>query len=285
MPKTSSLLVLMLAFATAHASAASQYQMKLAKPGIKVSSTTAPAEPTSPTVPAHCVAAGTIEFTQAGDSTWPVPAGCSEATIKVWGAGGANSPEGVSGGAGAFVSGKLTLIPGSTLALRVGAAGVYNTTRSVSGGGGLTGVWQGNAPLLVAGSGGGAGKIPRGGAGGQAGEGIFVGQAGTSAQGGSGCDGAVGSAWTGATVVTSMKGYSAGSGGAGYFGGGGSCAIWWNSDYYGGAGGGGSNYVAPSLAEPVSLTGWYQSPAAPADPHRGSAGGPQSPGKIVISYR
>jgi len=284
MSKTSSLLVLAAACTLTCAHAAPVYRMQVSQPGIKVSATAVTPSP-APATPAHCLASGTIEFTQAGDATWPVPSGCSEAIIKVWGAGGANSPEGIFGGAGAFVSAKLNLSPGSTLSLKIGAAGIYDATRSVSGGGGLSGVWLNNVPLLVAGSGGGAGKSPRGGAGGQAAEGVFAGQPGTATQGGSGCDGAVGSAWTGGVVKSTMSGHSAGSGGAGYFGGGGSCAIWWNSNYYGGAGGGGSNYVAPTLAEPVSLTGWYQSPAAPADPQRGAAAGPQSPGKIVISYR
>lgn len=281
MSKTPSLLLLALACAMSFAHAAPVYRMQVVKPGIKISDqASTPGAPTT-----GVCSAGTLEFTQPGDTTWPVPPGCSEATIKVWGAGGATSPEGVPGGAGAFVSGKIFLTPGSALSLKVGAAGTFNATRSVSGGGGLSGVWSNSMPLLVAGSGGGSGKGPRAGAGGQSAEGVFVGQAGTATQGGGGCDGAVGSAWTGGAVRTWVAGHSSGSGGAGYFGGGGSCAIWWNSAYYGGSGGGGSNYVAPSVSDPVSLTGWYQTPAASTDPHRGSAAGPQSPGKVVISYR
>jgi hypothetical protein len=229
--------------------------------------------------------AGTLVFDVAGESSWALPPGCTEATFKVWGAGGGSFSTSPAGGAGGFAGGTVTLPSGTALTLRVGQAGAYNATLFTNSGGGLSGVWLADTPLVVAGAGGGAGKTGRGGAAGQNGEGLyFAGKGATTAPGQGGCGNSDGTAWAGGTVQLRRSGTPSGDGGAGRFGGGAGCAVYYNSTYIGGTGGGGSNYVAGTVQNPLSLYGSYSVPGNAGDAARGISGAPSKAGRIVLSY-
>ena len=139
------------------------------------------------TVASACQPEGPQVYAYTGaDQTVTVPAGCTTATIKAWGAGGGasqNQNNDLSyGGGGGFASRTLSLTPGTTLKVVVG--GTAGTNASAYGGGGLSSYWtnfgaagggmsgvfstsvtQANA-LVVAGGGGGGGgwAYPYGGA-------------------------------------------------------------------------------------------------------------------------
>src|SRR3954452_18796795 len=139
---------------------------------------------------------GSVTFSQPGPTSWTVPAGVDTAVITVRGAGGGRygNPyvDGHLGGAGGEVSATVTVYPGETLSLLVGAndaagadhhptglggiggggnagrcTGLANTgcLRGAGGGGGSS-VYRGLSPLLIAGGGGGASWIGNGGNGG-----------------------------------------------------------------------------------------------------------------------
>lgn len=92
-------------------------------------------------------------FDASGEFEIVVPSGVTSARIKAWGAGGGNGSQVRSrGGAGAFVSGVLSVVPTTTLQLAVGEGGSYG------GGGGASLVYQAGTIVLVAGAGGGGGS-------------------------------------------------------------------------------------------------------------------------------
>lgn len=210
-------------------------------------------------------------FTYSGDvQTFTVPPYVSQLFVKLWGAGGGGGAS--TGGAGAYVSGYLSVTPGQTLQVIVGGGGVRATQPSLTeaggfGGGGAAGssgstfragsgggrsaiqVVPGT-DVVTAGGGGGAGSYfnnssPVGGGGGApngSNGGIsvnangFAGQGGTLVSGGGG-----GSNGTDGTASGGSQ-YTGGAGGTGssYGGGGG------GSGYFGGGGGGRSNAQARS---------------------------------------
>lgn len=119
------------------------------------------------------------------DTAWTCPAGVTSVQVKAWGAGGAGGTVGgwgvgFPGGAGACVTGTLSVTPGVTYYLTVGGAGQVNGTgyiiggggiasrnnsdnRYGSSGGGLTGIFTASpatqtSALLIAGGGGGGGS-------------------------------------------------------------------------------------------------------------------------------
>lgn len=198
-----------------------------------------------------------------------VPAGCTSAIVKVWGAGGASGSRGLGGGGG-FAQRTVTgLTPGSGLVVQVGGGGPlaqgvsafggggvayssYSENGAGAGGGGLTGVFRSpysaaNA-LVIAGGGGGGGSgvcvgAAGGGSSGASGAVAADGRGGTQSTGGpagGGCfygcpsqGGGLAGGWT--------ESYESGGGGGGWFGGGGGGNQ--EGSGYGGCGGGGSGYA------------------------------------------
>jgi hypothetical protein len=268
---------------------AQTYHLRMATPGLKAAVVTpAPeVEPEPEPAPAVC-AAGQEVFTVAmAPTSWSLPAGCTEVTAKLWGAGGGSLNTSPTGGAGGFAGGTLTLPAGTVLTLQVGAPGAFNTTLYTNSGGGLTAIWQDNVPLLVAGGGGGAGKTGRGGGAGQNGEGLyFTGKGATmTAPGQGGCGNSAGTDWAGGIVIERLQGHPSGDGGAGRRGGGAGCAVYYNSTYIGGAGGGGSNYAAASVQNSLLVNGSYATPGNAGDAERGTGGAPRQSGRLILSYR
>jgi hypothetical protein len=190
-----------------------------------------------------------IEYIQ----TYVVPSGKTSISITMAGAGGGGGGY-QTGGAGALVTGTLSVTAGTTYYILVGAGGKGSTGPSQSsvrafGGGGIatpTGVYSGNGggrsaiqltlgtDLLDAGGGGGSGY-------GQGGSGGANGTAGTNLGGGSG--GVGGTQSSGGANYTGADGtvYLGGGGGGGYYGGLGGVG-----GSYGGGGGGGSSLTTAS---------------------------------------
>lgn len=73
------------------------------------------------------------------DQTFTVPTGVNTMQVSLWGAGGSGGGSLYAGGAGAFVQGIITVVPGQTYTIMVGQGGVFNGTSSTYGGGGPTG--------------------------------------------------------------------------------------------------------------------------------------------------
>ncbi len=100
--------------------------------------------------------------------SYVVPYDTNKMTFKLWGAGGAGGAmfaPGVAsqGGAGAFVQGTLSVVPGEILTITVGGAGQPGVSVGKNwddtyggGGGGWSGVFRGSQPLLIAAGGGGS---------------------------------------------------------------------------------------------------------------------------------
>ena len=66
-------------------------------------------------------------FTYTGaDQVYVVPAGVTSVTLFMWAAGGAGGSAGFKGGAGAALTGTLTVSPGETLTVMVGQSGGRN---------------------------------------------------------------------------------------------------------------------------------------------------------------
>ena len=115
------------------------------------------------------IASGTttqqVVFSTAGTSTFTVPAGVTNVTVKAWGAGGGagaggNSDGGGAGGGAGFVQGSITVIPGENLTVFIGGGGGGGTTglpTGAGGGGGYSGITRTSTPLSIAAGGGGGG--------------------------------------------------------------------------------------------------------------------------------
>ncbi len=215
-------------------------------------------------------------FTYTGSlQTFIVPPLVTSITVHLWGAGGGGSYN--KGGAGAYLSGALTVIPGETLSILVGQGG--RTIPSASAGGGTTSAYGGGGAVNSGGNangygnagGGGRSAIQRGGsdvvtvgAGGGAGGGWGFGynnlSGGAGSYNGSGTDGngfsttysgkggtltGGGAGGVGGTAGSLNQGGSgdpwSGGGGSGYYGGGGASD---NGAWGNGGGGGGSSYTA-----------------------------------------
>jgi hypothetical protein len=200
----------------------------------------------------NCTAPKQVFSYTGADQYTSVPAGCSTATIKAWGAGawgsGSSSSSPVyTGGAGGFAQrtvgglsagSQITVVVGQTRGSIYGGGGAMASgdasKDSGSDGAGFAGVFYGaksqaNA-LAIAGGGGGAKVGQSGGAGG--------GLAGVSAGGGGGTQTSGGAGWGTGVAGSALQGgagdpldqdLGASGGGGGYWGGGGA---------YGGAGGG-----------------------------------------------
>lgn len=205
-------------------------------------------------------------FTTLGTTLWTAPAGVNsvEYLIVAGGGGGYNGWYGGGGGAGGMLTGTISVTPGNSYTLTVGAggAGGYNGGNSVFasltaiGGGtsGSTGGSGGGAPAY-SGSTGGSGTSGQGNAGGASGYGCGYGNdsggggGGAGAAGGNspGCSTAGAGGAGRASSITGSSVYYAGGGGggggapaAGGVGGGGN-GNGGNATYYGGGGAGNTN--------------------------------------------
>lgn len=193
-----------------------------------------------------------VEYTQ----TYVVPSGKTSISITMSGAGGGGGGY-QTGGAGALVTGTLSVTAGTTYYIIVGAGGkgsagsVQSSVRAFGGGGIATpgqnycGNGGGRSAiqltlgtdLLDAGGGGGSGY-------GQGGSGGANGTAGTNSGGGTGGSG--GTQSSGGANYTGTDGSAplSGGGAGGFFGGlGGNSS---SGSYYGGGGGGGSSLTSAS---------------------------------------
>jgi len=105
----------------------------------------------------------TLSFNNAGDSTFKVPVGVTNLTVKAWGAGGGAGAGGLTsfggdGAGGGFVQGDLSVVPNEDLTVKVGGGGEggkFASPAGAGGGGGLSGVFRTSTPLAIAGAGGG----------------------------------------------------------------------------------------------------------------------------------
>jgi len=232
--------------------------------------------------------------------SWVCPTGVTSVSVYVWGAagGGAYPGTGVSGGAGALVTGTWAPTPGTTYYIAVGAGGTAaaetgvaiaggwpgggsSGTSGSAGGGGYSGIFTGSTPsqanaVVIAGGGGGAGDDGGSDWGGSA---YFSGTSqsgsyngGTGSQGGGGSQTAGGSAGTGSagtatagSALTGGNGISYGAGGgAGYWGGGGGSYGGSSINGVGGAGGGSSysgGLTNPTGINSPNATGQTTTPA------------------------
>ncbi|MGB4967092.1 MAG: hypothetical protein WBO35_02715, partial [Candidatus Saccharimonadales bacterium] len=104
----------------------------------------------------------TSVFRTAGTSTFTVPAGVTNLTVQVWGAGGGGgagsggSGPGGDGGGGGYSKAVLSVTPSESLTILVGTGGLSAQALSDGGnGGGYSAVRRGGTFLLQAGGGGG----------------------------------------------------------------------------------------------------------------------------------
>ena len=184
-----------------------------------------------------------LEFTNSG--TWTVPVGITRAKVRVWGAGGGSGSSGSTGsgspgggGGGGYTQQIITgLVPGTAVAVTVGAGGIAPTGAGGNGGTGGTSSF-GSYLTATGGSGGGGNSAGTAGQGGGGSGGTLnlggsqgsTGSNGTTAIGGSGGGSPFGVAGTGGATGISSGGQVPG-GGAGAAG-----ATVANQGYAGGAG-------------------------------------------------
>jgi hypothetical protein len=219
-----------------------------------------------------------------GSQSWTVPAGVNLIFVKLWGGGGASaySTGDGPGGAGGFVSGFLSVTPGSSLTIVVGEGGIGGTSSgnssgtqstgssgAVYGGGGLAGhgysgtgggrsaiqVTSGTDAVTAGAGGGGSRNNIRWGAGGGGG---LIGASGSNGQiynGGSGGTQTAGGIeiWNGTSSQNTCSGepgsqYQGGRGCTANDGSGGGGGGWYGGGGGGGGGdgpaGGGSSYIS-----------------------------------------
>lgn len=237
------------------------------------------------------------------DQTYVVPSGITSLTVYLWGAGGGStiSPagSGTIGGAGAYLSGTLTVTPNETLTIISGRGGANSLTTAASpyGGGGAPGGrtdgWSS--------SGGGRSAIRRGatdivtvGAGGGGRQSGIAGGSGGITIGGSGTGSATGGTQTAGGAGANAGSFNAGGnggqdnsagGGSGYYGGGGG-----SQDNNGG---GGSSFFtnlssytgvisSDGYTAPYQYSPYYVSGVANGATYAG--GGTGGNGLVVLSY-
>jgi hypothetical protein len=238
------------------------------------------------------------------DQNFTVPAGVTTLYVQLWGAGGGGDATYGTGGAGAYVSGDLSVTPNETLTVVVGGAGDTSglgmggyggggngdtgNGGDGHGGGGRTALVLNGVDLVDAGGGGGAGgNFGYGGTGGDGG--LTTGGDGVGTFGGGGFGGTqTSSGSNGQSSGTAggqyyggdgYNGASGGGGGGGYYGGGGG--------YYGG-GGGGSSFFA-NLTDFSGQAGSAGTPGGTSATNYmtgvGNGGdGPAGNGELVITY-
>ncbi len=243
-----------------------------------------------------------------GPQDFVVPDGVTEIDIKIWGAGGAGASVNHStiGGAGGFVSGKLTVIPGQTYTVIVGQGGTMGGTSYTYGGGGYSlnpngaggrgggrsairlgttelatagggggGAWP-NAPgcgTNRAGAGGPVGGSASGSTGGGTGATVSAPGLGDTTPPGTASDGEDGQMFLGgrggSDATAAGNGGGGGGGGGGYYGGGGGqggYSCCTCSSVQESDGGGGSNYTGGLTTTLENLGGTNDSPPMQSDP-------------------
>lgn len=237
-------------------------------------------------------APGSQVFDVTGSSqTFVVPEGCTEISVKLWGAGGGGSTGGggyryrSAGGGGGFAAGTLAVAPGDVLTILVGEGGRGSDHIGFTPFGGGTAAWgyqgggggggrsairlPGGAEVITAGGGGGGGygngavnPAPGGGLiGGTSGGTARDGGGGTQVAEGGGGVGGSGNGVAGGPFQGGAAGYYGGGGGGGYFGGGGGAG---QSGVGTGSGGGGSGYVG-GVSGGWTIGGSGQAPAGGGD--------------------
>ena len=189
--------------------------------------------PLNPVIPTSTV------YNTSGTHSFVVPAGVSNLTVEVWGAGGGGGTDrGAGGGGGGYARSVLTVTPGATNTLVVGSGGGISTAGGAS--------WFGSSSTVFAGGGGGGGSntSTAGGAGGSGniGDVTFNGGAGGPRSGQTGGGGG-GSAFTNA--VGQAGGTPAGGDGTGPGGDGGTTGISGSPGTAPGGGGGAGGNGAP----------------------------------------
>jgi hypothetical protein len=180
-------------------------------------------------LPSNCAESGstvTCTFAETGAPVaWPAPAGVTSAALTLYGGSG-GTENGASGGAGAEVTGTVSLSGISALTLNVAGAGggglhgsggyggggtAGGNSEDGGGGGGATTVADSAGTLLVAGGGGGAGEGDTSVAGGNGGNAGQPGQAGQAAT----AQGATANGGGGGGAGTQTAGGAGGPGGGG----------------------------------------------------------------------
>ena len=245
---------------------------------------------------------GSQVFTSVGTFGFVIPEGCNQLAVKTWGAGGGGGGDycgfsggsGGDGGAGGFANGNLSVTPGETLSVVVGAGGNGRSYSIATDGGNLSGIFRDVIPLIIAGGGGGGGGASQGRSAGYGGAGGGLtglqGGAGPWAAGGGGgtqTSGGTGTGLSGDTNGKYLKGGArdltghsgVGTGGSGYYGGGGGGGGY-DGSHAGSGGGGGSSFI-PSGG--TTLSGNGRIPPKTEDPdYIGNAGyGGMAPGDCV----
>ena len=185
-------------------------------------------------------------FSTTGTTSWTAPGGVTSVSYLVvagGGSGGAGNGGGGGGGAGGLLTGTLSVTPGNSYTVTVGAGGtgtgsapyrnsggnsVFGSITATGGGGGG---YDGTYPPLTGGSGGGGNYSSTAGAAGTSGQG-FAGGSNTASSGAYGGGGGGGSSADGAVGTSSVGG----TGGAGT-----ASSISGSSVTYAGGGGGGVN--------------------------------------------
>ncbi len=241
-------------------------------------------------------------FNYTGDyQTFTVPSDVNNIFVRLWGAGGGSGVSSagifVGGSGGAFVSGVLSVTPGSTFTLLVGGGGVGNKGgfggggSGASGGGGRSALMVNTIELVDAGAGGGGNFS--GGAGG-----VLIGQAGGDSFAGGGGGGGTQNAGGAGGLGRPDNGQSGsqfqggsnifcGGGGGGYYGGGSGGT---DTDGNGSGGGGGSSYISGLASIGNTQDGNGATPGGMSDPYYLSnvgVGGNHASGgngEIVFAY-
>lgn len=163
----------------------------------------------------------TTYYSSPGTNTFVVPTAVTSITVKSWGAGGGgggggDTTSGGAGGGGGYAKATLTVTPGQSLTVKVGAGGgggafssgsAGSSTGDGGGGGGYSGVFSGTTPQLVAA--GGAG----GGGGSTSGNTTYVGAPGGAGGGTSGIAGSASGGAGGGGGGTPTAGGAGGTGG------------------------------------------------------------------------
>lgn len=163
----------------------------------------------------------TVEILTSG-TTWVAPANVTKIKVTVIGGGGSgrkssvSTPQGGGGAGGIAIDYLITVIPGNSYSIAIGAGGVAQTTSGVNGNAGGTTTF--NATLSASGGAGGEANIGTGGVGSggdiniRGGHGGIIGASSNASMGGSGTYGS-GGIWSLGPVTVTGSGY--GFGGAG----------------------------------------------------------------------
>lgn len=229
----------------------------------------------------------TCAFVTPGYHTWTAPAGVTRVDVAAWGAGGGggiiSASGGGGGGGGAFASSTITVTPGQTYTIFVGAGGASDTsgragtssfattTVAAQGGSGTIDATAGAAGLAASSIG------TRRFDGGAGGTGNTTGDVGGGGGGAGGFDGA----GVAGTTASSSQGGPGGAGnnglgGAGGAGGNGAAGGHGTSSHLGGGGGGGGDDTFSG--------GTCGAPGAGSGGGEVTGGGAGCDGQVVVTY-